>query len=81
MFLEGLEGFYLGFSPCKWCRLLGVVDQWSCDLRVVFDEVSVVSCESQEGSDVPDCSWGFPVRYSLYLGWVHPYGVVAQDDT
>jgi hypothetical protein len=45
----------------------------SVSIGVVFDEVAVITCETQEFSDFHDVCWGSPVAYFLYLGVVHLY--------
>src|ERR1700679_141634 len=57
--------------PVKSGRSFGQVDQWSGDLGVVGDEVSIESRESQEGSHVSDVPRLWPVRYAFDLCWVH----------
>jgi hypothetical protein len=59
--------------------LLCKVEEWAGNLRIVWDKVAVIACETQELADFGWVSWGFPLSYTVQLAGVHAHLVLPNN--
>jgi hypothetical protein len=69
----------LGGPPVPGYGFLSEIEEWTGDLRVVWDEVAIVACETQELADFSWVSWGLPLSYAIKFAWVHTHLVLSDN--
>jgi hypothetical protein len=81
MFLQFIEGLFLGHAPHKFFLTAthGYLAEGPCDMREFQQKHVIEIGEAQEDLKLNECGWGWPVTYDLDIGWIHMHTMLIND--